>query len=321
MDNDKYHWLNAASGYHKSRMLQLGRAEELVGDVRGEKDEKYMRYLLTSIDHPDGGRRYEFLIEYDIFNPSQGVYFGCKSLTLPAHRHSVQIRRAQEDWQRAMPFVIQRLNNIFVDKDFTYRFRDSDNDNNGTFWPFWISLYEDEDPRQIGVRALENIATVYRQLISGSLPTVPPAVSGGKTTAVRTAFTEEAYDALRESIRKTIRTKTGLNELADQGWELFETFLRRAESEGIIIREESYERAWCPDSGFGDVDFKCMMQFLFDSIAMRIGIENLGVPWESLLKIFMRPDGTTYKVHLKTLTPKAITRRLWRDTLHRLVHE
>lgn len=318
---DKYHWANRASEYHKSRMLTLAAACNLVGDVRGEKDEKYMRYLVDSIDHPAGGRRYEFLIEYDIYNPSQGIYFGCKSLTLPPHRHAGQIRRAQEDWERAMPHVLQRLNNVFIDKDFTYRFRETDNDHNGTFWPFWISLYEDEDPTEVGVRALEIISGVYRQLVEGTLPPASAIPSSVKKLEVRTAFTVSAYEALEERVRKSIRTRSGMNELADKGWYLFETFINRAETEGIIHRVKCYERAWSVDPVYGDVDFKCMVQFLFDTIGHRLGIENIGIPWEAILKVFMRSDGTAYKVQVKTLAPKATTRRMWRDMIARLLPE
>ena len=319
MGIDKYHWVNKASEYHKSRMLRLGRAEELVGDVRGEKDPKYMRYLHSAIEHPDGGRRYEFLVEYDIWNPSQGIYFGCKSLTLPPHQHPSQIRRAEEDWGRAMPHVLQRLNNVFVDKDFTYRFRETDNDNNGTFWPFLIALYEDEDPREVGVRALEIISGVYRELIEGRLPQLPCQPVARKSIEVRTAFTVEAYDALEERIRRGIRTKGGLGERADEGWSLFESFLHRAQHEGIVHRVDGYERAWCLDRRFGDVDFKCMVQILFDAVAVRLGIADLSVPWEALLRVFLRPDGSAYKTQVKTLAPTAATRRVWRELIARLL--
>lgn len=318
---DKYHWANRASEYHKTRMLSLAGACDLIGDVRGEKDEKYMMYLVDSIDYPDGGRRYEFLIEYDIYNPSQGIYFGCKSLTLPPHRHSGQIRKAEDDWRKAMPYVLQRLNNTFIDKDFTYRFRETDNDHNGTFWPFWISLYEDEDPREVGVRALEIISGVYRELVEGTLPPASVIPSSVKKLEVRTAFTVSAYEVLEERVRKSIRTRSGMNELTDKGWELFESFISKAEGEGIIHRVKWYERAWNIDSVYGDVDFKCMVQFLLDTIGHRLGIDKIGIPWEAMLKVFMRSDGTVYKVQVKTLVPKSTTRRMWRDIITRLLPE
>ncbi|MDE6769537.1 MAG: hypothetical protein K2J78_07425, partial [Muribaculaceae bacterium] len=206
---DKYYWVNKASEHHIRRMLTLAPADSLKGDLMGVATPQYMMYRTEVLTSADGNRRYEFLIEYDIYNPSQGIYFGCKSITLPGHDHQEEITKAMEDWRMALPHVLQRLNNVFVDKDFTYRFKDTDNDNDNTFWPFWITLYEDEDPREIGVRALSVIAGVYRQLLEGTLPDLPQSsVAEEKQITVRTAFTEDAYLRLSDTVKRAIKRHT-----------------------------------------------------------------------------------------------------------------
>ena len=37
------------------------------------------------------------------------------------------------------------LKNTFPGKFFTHRFKPTNNANNHTYWPFWITLHEDED--------------------------------------------------------------------------------------------------------------------------------------------------------------------------------
>lgn len=168
----KYYWRNHLSRHHISRMLRLAPLDRLMGDVNGVRDSRYLMFHVETILSPNGTRRYEFLIEYDIYNPSQGIYFGCRSVTMSDHNHTEEILRAYDDWQLIRPHVVLRLNNIFIDKDFSHRFQDTDNANDNTFWPFWISLYEDEDPQALAVRVLLNIATAYRQLFEGTLPRI-----------------------------------------------------------------------------------------------------------------------------------------------------
>lgn len=315
MGREKYFWLNRASEYNKQRMLSLASASELVGDVRGEMDEKYMMYRCGIIEVPEGGRIYEFLIEYDIYNPSQGIYFGCKSVTLPGFSHSNQILKAEEDWKRIEPFVLQRLNNVFVEKDFTYRFRPTDNNSNRTFWPFWISLYEEEDPREVGLRALDIIYRTYKDYFSGKLPTTLPAQAAPKKLVVTTAFTEEAFLSLEERVKKNLRKKLFDPTRIEEGWKIVKEFIKKGEEEGWLHRMEGYEKAWCLSEEYGDVDFNIVMKLLFEKVGERICAENVAVPWESLIRIFLRPDGSSYKTQVKTLQPAAPVRRFWKEKI------
>ena len=313
----KYYWRNHLSRHHIFRMLRLAPIDQLTGDVNVVTDSRYLMYRVETILSPDGTRRYEFLIEYDIYNPSQGIYFGCKSVTLPGHRHSKEITLANDDWQRIRPHALLRLNNIFVDKDFDHRFQDTDNANDNTFWSFWISLYEDEDPQALAVRALSTIASAYRQLFEGTLPPISDKIiSNEKKIITRTAFTEEAYSRLRDSIQSSVKaTSTPIQEgiMSKQimAWQLFEIFLAKAEETGILHKVDYYEKAWILNCSYSDIDFKCLMTLLFKRLSERLDIESIRIPWSSLIGIFLRSDGTPFKQQIKTLNPTSSTRRYW----------
>lgn len=151
-DADKYYWTNRASVHHIERLSALAELTASPEQILASGTPRYITHTVATLLSADGHRRYEFLIEYDIYNPSQGIYFGCKSTTLPNYDHKSETANALSDWQLARPFVTLRLNNVFVVKDFTYRYKDTDNDADLTFWPFWISLYEDESPVDVAVR-------------------------------------------------------------------------------------------------------------------------------------------------------------------------
>ena len=44
----------------------------------GNKAPHHMMYKLGTLYSKDGCRGYEFLIEYDVYEPVVGIYYGCK---------------------------------------------------------------------------------------------------------------------------------------------------------------------------------------------------------------------------------------------------
>ena len=315
MNKSKYYWINKASRYHQQRMLSLAPAQELAGSVRGVKDTNYMKFSHSVIERPEEGRIFEFLIEYDIYNPSQGIYFGCKSVTLPGFSHDTLIRMAIEEWEQIRPFALQRLNNVFVNKDFTHRFRQTDNAHNGTFWPFWISLYEDEDPREVGCRCLDIISGVYKDFFAGLLPESRPIFPEEKSLKVETAFTFEAFENLEQTVKKNIRKKTSDASLPDVAWRIISGFFDFAEQKGWFSRVAGYEMAWAIDDKFGDVDFYFIIKHLFDKLEIKLNIGRLSPPWGALTRLFLRKNGTPYKIQIKTLKPAPHIKSYWRNKL------
>lgn len=108
-------------------------------------------------------QRYEFLIEYDVYEPVVGIYYGCKGLILDEND--------KMGWPCSMKngkiFVIMLLLflKIHFRKFFTHRFKPQINANNHTYWPFWITLHEDEDIVEVGARAVCLIRSVYEGYI------------------------------------------------------------------------------------------------------------------------------------------------------------
>lgn len=313
---DKYYWVNRASTFYIHKMLELRGVTECEEHPPYTPDARYMMYRLRCFKVPGSCRWCEFLIEYDIYHPSHGIYFGCKVVTDPDCDHRVETTLATADWERVHPIMLLRLNNVFPDKDFTHRFRLTDNDANHTFWPFWIQLYEDEGIIDFGLRALNLIAAVYTEYYEGSLPK-PPAKGGvelKKLAPVRTAFTLESRNDLDDALNKLVREEstTGVAGRGTEGAKLFHYYLRKAQEAGWIHRNGSYEYAWMLSAELHDVDFHELMQNIFARIARDLGLKKANVPWGALVRVFLRADGTAMKPQIRTLTPKAALRKLWK---------
>ena len=54
-------------------------------------------YKIESLDHPSGLARYEFLVEYDRYEPHVGIYFGCKCITLSDTDHRQMIEMYMQE--------------------------------------------------------------------------------------------------------------------------------------------------------------------------------------------------------------------------------
>lgn len=312
---DKYYWVNRASTFYIHRMLELRGLTECEERPPYTPDPRYMMYRLRCFKVPGSNRWCEFLIEYDIYHPSHGIYFGCKVVTAPDCDHRVETSFATADWERVQPIMLLRLNNVFPDKDFTHRFRLTDNDADHTFWPFWIQLYEDESIVDFGLRALNLIAAVYAEYYRGSLP-LPPAkeaIEPKKLPPVRTAFTLESRRDLDEALSKLVREESAAGTATRaEGGKLFHHYLSKAQEAGWVHRSGSYEYAWMLSPELHDVDFHELMQSIFARIASDLGLKKVNVPWGSLVRVFLRADGTAMKPQIRTLTPKAALRKLWK---------
>lgn len=82
--NNSY-WQNLnkeASKFYQCKMMELDKVHDFVQDnsYLGHKAPNHIMYKLATINSKDGCRGYEFLIEYDIYEPTVGIYYGCKGL-------------------------------------------------------------------------------------------------------------------------------------------------------------------------------------------------------------------------------------------------
>ena len=164
-ERNREHWkrLNdEASEFYKKKMRLLDEVEDFKADAsfHGNKAPHHMMYKLETLYSKDGCRGYEFLIEYDVYEPVVGIYYGCKGLILDENDKD-GMAMFNEEWEDIRYYVTAVLENTFPGKFFTHRFKPTNNANNHTYWPFWITLHEDEDIVEVGARAVCLIRSVY----------------------------------------------------------------------------------------------------------------------------------------------------------------
>lgn len=164
-ERNRKHWeeLNGiASEFYKKKMRLLDEVEDFKADAsfHGNKAPHHMMYKLETLYSKDGCRGYEFLIEYDVYEPVVGIYYGCKGLILDENDKD-GMAMFNEEWEDIRYYVTAVLENTFPGKFFTHRFKPTNNANNHTYWPFWITLHEDEDIVEVGARAVRLIRSVY----------------------------------------------------------------------------------------------------------------------------------------------------------------
>lgn len=306
MNPDKYYWSNRASVHHIERLLDFLPEGSDPEKILLSGEPRYIEHIEQQIVSPDGHRRYALLIEYDIYHPSHGIYFGCRSTPLPDYDHAVETKTALEEWNAVLPLALRRLNNIFPEKDFSCRLRDTDNDNDRTFWPFWISLHEDESPRDVACVALRILAAAYRDYSVGKANIVMlPVNKPISYPPVRTAFTQEAYDSFINRLSANVALVSVLEHRESnikQAIDMFEKVVRGAEKGEMIIRSNAYAYAWCLKEGISDIEFATMIKVVFELIAKHLALNSaIKIPWKDLIRLFLRHDETPFKEQLKTL--------------------
>ena len=305
-----------ASEFYRRKMMGLierdkhelrGYVPDGKGGIRSELPATLM-YRIDTVTSADGHRLYEFLIEYDSDTPAEGIYYGCRGITIDGFDHVQEIEQFRQEREIVLPEMCRILNNTFPLKDFSHRFKLPDNADDGTYWLFWLTLNEEEDIKKVGVTATTIIRNVFRRYLNGE--TLP----GGKLPEKNfekssTCFTDETYQSLLNSIKY----KNGDNvidpQLTAEARATFEQFLVGAEHQRLIARDPNYPLAWRMQTK-DRVDFGRMMRALFEYLYDHSLInkeyksnednETYYVPWKALFKVFLDIDGNIYKTALKT---------------------
>ena len=117
--NEKY-WRKLTEAASKSLQKKMHLLDDVDGFTRddsflGNKASNHMMYKLESLFSKDGHREYEFLVEYDIWEPTVGIYYGCKGLI---HEGEVdkEIAKFDDEWNEIVNEVLYVLNNTFPEK-------------------------------------------------------------------------------------------------------------------------------------------------------------------------------------------------------------
>lgn len=201
LDGCKYQYAMASKLKDIACQRNLAKLKRLDG-CNSNDEEKYMlddwyrddsflgnpaeRHIMYKLGKPlisrDGKRAYEFLIEFDVNDPSIGIYYGVKGLILEGNLQD-QIEMfmkefyglSMEDYiqgrdpyhAESLQIIISKyLNATFPDKDFLQRFRFTDNANDNTFWPFWIAADPEEDIIWETARVVSIIKRIYKERVN-----------------------------------------------------------------------------------------------------------------------------------------------------------
>lgn len=313
-----------ASKVYTAKMLRLGCLEHLKGTLHHRDAPNHLMYKVDTLYSKDGHRAYEFLLEYDVYEPTVGIYYGCKGLTLPGFDHGDEIEVFKKEWAAIKAETCTILNNTFPGKDFVNRLKATNNANDNTFWPFWISLYEEEDIRKVGLRAVTVIRNVYKRFLDGEeiqTTQLPKA----KLRPNDTAFTEEAYRKFKDRLAFKVHGRNGLQPSETKTRrcvELFEQFLDNAEKRRMVYRDSRYEWAWRVQQ-LSNIDFIRLIGGFFQYLTVNGLYQQSGndglpkIPWKELCNIILAPDGSTYNESLKTQRANALSKNgeYWLDLI------
>ena len=293
-----------SEAYYKHKMLELvDNEEDLAGYVPGLILPNHMMFRIDTLESGDKHRLYEFLIEYNKRKPSEGIYYGCRGITKEGFDHEKEIEIFRDDWENIKVELCTVLNNTFTEKDFSHRFKMTDNANTNTYWLFWISLQEDEDINEVGVVAVKKIRDVFQKYLDDEAFRMclvekkqAKAQMLPKKIQVKTAFMQANYDILRSAYVDPNK---------------FDSFIDVAVNEGWLKPHTLYEAAWQfmgDGSGlhYGNTDFIAMMLECAKQICPTIKGEdskgNILLPWAQLECVFLENSGTAFE-NLRTQNP------------------
>lgn len=225
----------------------------------------------------DGKRGYEFVVEYDRYEPNVGIYFGAKGLIFDTENTEKQIAIINAEWEQVRPAIMLALNDMYPECHFnlTQRYKQTDNANNYTYWPFWIELHEHE-PIEVACHAVIAIRRLYERLVAGNCPDCRLS-DRTPQRLIQAAFTDDAYQRFVCAMYAgNVSHATTVN-----------TFVERMLSEQIIERETIFEHAY----RLKDID---MTGFAFLMVAFYVSLSNGKtrgrLPWQGIVDVFLNED-------------------------------
>ena len=200
--------------------------------VRNKQMPVHMMYKYGApLISEDGCRAYTFNIEYCTDTPSEGIYYGAFGVvlqgTIDEHKESFD-----REWAVIRPIAAQVLGNTFDNPYFIMLFRQTDNVNDNTYWPFWISLGEDEDIVEVAFRAVRIIRRIYETYFANKIDGYNPIPRKGTVKKPYFPCTEKAFENIGENGKA--------ENIKDKVLHFFEW----CQKEHLLSRNDLYETAW-----------------------------------------------------------------------------
>lgn len=283
--------------FKELKNLKLPSGKLLIGPdntYSGIKAENHRMYKLADLQR-DENITYEFLIEMKKSDPCLGIYYGCKGIVKNGDIGK-QIEEMDADWKAIKEKVVRRLNYTFADKVFDHRFKPTDNANDNTYWPFWITLYEDENILDVATRALIIIRDEYKQHIEGAEKYEKDETCNYTICHKENKHAKETKSQLRYDkgcYERLLHPWGGEDACYNEIWaRLLKRFIKRATKLEYITRDQDYEAAWrvnCSNRTF------CYLMYRLVKELDNKPIPVVSPPWECLSKVFYTNKGKSFE--------------------------
>lgn len=246
--------------------------------VRDKKMPVHMMYKYGApLISKDGSRAYTFNIEYCKDTPSEGIYYGAFGVVLQGtiEEHKETFDR---EWNAIRPIAAQVLGNTFCNPYFNMLFRPTDNVNDNTYWPFWISLGEDEDIVEVAYRAVRILRRIYEAYFAHMIDGSDKSPHRIKIKEPCYPFTEKAL----ERIGDHGKTKKDIKEEVVR-------FFDWCQERHLISRNELYEMAWTINES--PTKFAFLIEAYFKELYHRNIYGKPTPPWKAISNVLLNPDG------------------------------
>lgn len=224
----------------------------------------------------DGCRAYTFNIEYCTDAPSEGIYYGAFGIvlrgTIDEHKESFD-----REWTVIRPIVAQVLGNTFDNPYFNMLFRQTDNVNDNTYWPFWISLGEDEDIVEVAFRAVKIIRRIYEAYFANEIDKFYSHPHKSAVKIPSFPCTENAF----ESIGENGKAPNIKNEVL--------RFFEWCERRHLLSRNKLYDVAWTITTT--PTKFAFIIEAYFKALREQNIYKKRRTPWKAIGSVLLKQDG------------------------------
>lgn len=296
-------YVKESSKFYIDKMMELtenGDRREIQGELRGKETPHHLMYKLPRLECPENPEiYYEFLIEYDIYDSDVGIYYGVKGISPDGSNHDEAIEIATNHYEKIKPKLCKILNNVFIDKDFSRRFKMTNNANDNTYWPFWISLYEDEDINKVGVLAINIIRDTYEKLLRPN-PEVENYVAKLKgrmpSQKCLSRFTEDSIKYWRDSldcVGKKIDRRVSrlilefLARSLKAGWFKQPVIPGATNGYMFIHKHAKHKREFT-------IFWKTLLKMVGEKLELPKEKKKIDVSWHAVSCVFMAADGSVW---------------------------
>ena len=140
----------------KSREEQTSPFSEVLhGRLHGVFQPKYLMLKLARMRDETAAINYEFLVEYSLFEPTVGIYFGIKAVSDKWVSDDKFMSHAENAVEK-----LSRSSKLLKSRRLCMHPR-TDNAENGTYWPLWLPSPDCNDLK----KEIDYLRKIYRHFV------------------------------------------------------------------------------------------------------------------------------------------------------------